>query len=52
MATKEKEEKPAYSKCKKGNHHFGPTGDPWYQKCYKCSAIKKNLSIKVKSTKK
>jgi hypothetical protein len=48
---KEKTEKESYAKCKKGAHHFGPTADPWYNKCYNCPAIVKNLSIKIKSVK-
>lgn len=41
----------AYAKCKYGGHAFGPTGDPWYEKCYKYPAIRKKDSIKIKSVK-
>lgn len=43
-----KDSKPkAEKKCTRGAHSFGPTADPWYQKCYFCPAIKQNASIKV-----
>jgi len=48
---KKETDKEPYGKCKRGAHRFGPTGDPWYEKCYNCPAIKKNLSIKIKSVK-
>lgn len=44
---KQKEDKP--KPCPRGAHAFGPTMDPWYEKCYHCPALKRNASIKVKS---
>lgn len=46
---KEKEVKE--KKCKNGAHNFGPTGNPWFDKCYFCPAIRKKESIKIKSVK-
>lgn len=40
-----------YSKCKNGNHSFSPTLDPWYEKCYRCPAVRQVKSVKVKSVK-
>lgn len=43
----EKEE----TKCKTGNHHFGPTVSEWYEKCYRCPVLRKKKSIRVKAVK-
>lgn len=49
---REKEKAEPYGKCKRGAHMFGPTGDPWYEKCYHCPALRRKESITVDAVKK